>query len=125
MPLTSPLNRIVHLCRSWVTASWATQLILDGVDEGHLKIRFEPATITPKLDIVKDEAFMYPHFLNTQTAKVGDDLAKMNVSSLLADLTKLFSGDWGFIFVGGRDFYIDKACFNREGDLLCQLNYKA
>ncbi|KAG9025630.1 hypothetical protein FRB95_009948 [Tulasnella sp. JGI-2019a] len=111
--------------QSWITATWATQLILDGVDQGHLKIRFEPATITPKLDVIKDESFLYPDFLNIQIARVRDDLTKMNMSGLVADLAKLFSGEWGFIFAGGRNFYIDKACFNREGDLLCQLNYKA
>ncbi|KAG9024013.1 hypothetical protein FRB95_012212 [Tulasnella sp. JGI-2019a] len=123
MLLTSSLNQVVYICRSWVTAIWATQLILDGVDEGHLKIRFEPATITPKLDVVKGEAFMYSEFLDTQTARVRNELTKINVSNLLVDLTKLFSGDWGFVFADRREVFIDKACINREGDLLCQFNF--
>ncbi|KAG9024285.1 hypothetical protein FRB95_011716 [Tulasnella sp. JGI-2019a] len=111
--------------QSWITATWATQLILDGVDEGHLKIRFEPATITSKVKVVKDSSFLYREFIDNQTAQVEGDMKKMDMSGVVTELAKLFSGDWTFIFAGGRDFFIDKACFNREGDLLCQVNYKA
>ncbi|KAG9006972.1 hypothetical protein FRB93_008238 [Tulasnella sp. JGI-2019a] len=111
--------------QSWITATWATQLILDGVDEGHFKIRFEPATITSKVKVVKDSSFLYREFIDNQTAQVEGDMKKMDMSGVVTELAKLFSGDWTFIFAGGRDFFIDKACFNREGDLLCQVNYKA
>ncbi|KAF7974337.1 hypothetical protein HWV62_12394 [Athelia sp. TMB] len=46
------------------------------------------------------------------------------MTNLKGDVDKLFGSSWQFIFGGNDDFYIDKAGFNSEGDLLAQLVYQ-
>jgi len=110
--------------QSWVTCTWATNIILDGVDEGHLKIRFEPSTITPEIKVEKDTSWLHPARLETITENVKTTLSNLDMGNIVAELATLFSGNWGFVFAGAGDFFIDKACFNREGDLMCQVSYK-
>ena len=43
---------------------------------------------------------------------------------LLREMRNVFSGGWDFVLPGAGDFYIHKAVFNKEEDLLCELKYK-
>ncbi|KAG8922025.1 hypothetical protein FRC01_014585 [Tulasnella sp. 417] len=106
-----------------VRGYWEASLILDGIDDGELKITVE----SPKTVVTSsvDESFRYPDILNDTKRRCEAMFQHNNFYDIKAGLEKLFSGSWAFVFAQGRDFFIDKACFNREGDLLCQLKYKS
>ncbi|KAG8946298.1 hypothetical protein FRC04_011928 [Tulasnella sp. 424] len=107
----------------WVTCVWEASLILDGVDDGELKITVDnpKTTVTTK----NDTSFRYPDILNNTLARCKTMFEDSNLHDIKASCEALFGGSWSFVFSQGRDFYVDKACFNREGDLMCQLKYKS
>ncbi|KAG9042562.1 hypothetical protein FS837_010695 [Tulasnella sp. UAMH 9824] len=109
---------------SLVTCTWEASLILDGVDQGELKIT---ANIPkePTIRTVEDESFLYPDIQDNIMDQTRNGFKYSEFANLKGSLEKLFSGSWAFVFAQGRDFFIDRACFNREGDLLCQLKYKS
>ncbi|KAG8922024.1 hypothetical protein FRC01_014584 [Tulasnella sp. 417] len=106
-----------------VKCTWEASLVLDGIDDGELKITAQTPTTTIASSV--DESFRYPDILNDTKARCEAMFQHNNFYDIKAGLEKLFSGSWAFVFAQGRDFFIDKACFNREGDLLCQLKYKS
>ncbi|KIO21506.1 hypothetical protein M407DRAFT_28898 [Tulasnella calospora MUT 4182] len=110
--------------RSLVTCIWNASLILDGVDNGELHITAE----IPKEPIIRTdemESFLYPNIMDKIMDRIRNGFKYSEFANLQASLEKLFNGSWAFVFAQGRDFFIDKACFNREGDLLCQLKYRS
>ncbi|KAG9044409.1 hypothetical protein FS837_008204 [Tulasnella sp. UAMH 9824] len=110
--------------KSLVTCTWNASLILDGVGDGALKINVE----IPKEPIVRtvlDPSFAYPHIMDNIMDRIRGGFKYSDVANLKGNLEKLFSGSWAFVFAQGQDFFIDRACFNREGDLLCQLKCKS
>lgn len=107
-----------------VTCTWEASLILDGVDQGELKITAEIPK-EPIIRTVEDESFLYPDIQDNIMNQTRNGFKYSEFANLKGSLEKLFSGSWAFVFAQGRDFFIDKACFNREGDLLCQLKYKS
>ncbi|KAG8900678.1 hypothetical protein FRC00_011807 [Tulasnella sp. 408] len=110
--------------KSLVTCTWNASLILDGVDDGALKITVD----IPKEPIVRtvlDPSFAYPHIMDNIMDRIRGGFKYSDFANLKGSLEKLFSGSWAFVFAQGQDFFIDRACFNREGDLLCQMKYKS
>lgn len=105
-----------------VTCVWEASIILDGVNDGALKITVDNSKTT----LTKNaESYKYPHILNGTVARCEKIFENSSFYDIKAGLEALFEGSWSFVFSQGRDFYIDKACFNREGDLMCQLKYKS
>ncbi|KIO21508.1 hypothetical protein M407DRAFT_28900 [Tulasnella calospora MUT 4182] len=107
----------------WVKCVWEASLVLDGVDDGALKITINDPKTT--ITTTVDKSFAYPSILDATEARCKKMFETSNFHDIKAGLEALFGGSWSFVFSQGRDFYIDKACFNREGDLLCQLKYKS
>ncbi|KAG8946296.1 hypothetical protein FRC04_011926 [Tulasnella sp. 424] len=107
----------------WVTCAWEASLILDGVDDGGLKITVDE--LKPKTTTKNDTSFLYPDILKDIEEQCKRLFENSNLNHIKASLEGLFADSWSFVFSQGRDFYIDKACFNREGDLICQLKYKS
>lgn len=56
--------------------------------------------------------------------QIENEMKNLNMDSVVEDISRLFSHEWAFVFAGARDFFIDKVCFNREGDLLVQVVYR-
>ncbi|KIO21513.1 hypothetical protein M407DRAFT_28905 [Tulasnella calospora MUT 4182] len=106
-----------------VKCTWVASLILDGVDEGALKVTVNNPKTTMSLE--DDKSFRYPDILDPTKESVTKMFNDSGLHDIKADLEALFSGSWSFVFSQGRDFFIDKAGFNREGDLLGQLKYKS
>lgn len=96
---------------------------MDGVDEGALKITVND----PKneISLTDDKSFRYPDILDNTKARVTKMFENSGLHDIKPDLEALFTGSWSFVFSQGRDFFIDKACFNHDGDLLAQLKYKS
>ncbi|KAG8899065.1 hypothetical protein FRC00_001938 [Tulasnella sp. 408] len=106
-----------------VKNTWTASLILDGVDEGALKVTVNnPSTVVMTEN---DTSFLYPNILNDTKSCCERMFQNSPMNDIKADLEAMFSGSWSFVFSQGRDFFIDKACFNRDGDLLAQLKYKS
>ncbi|KAG8924302.1 hypothetical protein FRC01_011678 [Tulasnella sp. 417] len=106
-----------------VKNTWEASLILDGVDEGALQVTVNnPKT---NISVTNDTSFLYPDILNPTKERVTNMFTNSPMNDIKADLQAMFSGSWSFVFSQGRDFFIDKACFNNEGDLLGQLKYKS
>ncbi|KAG8922026.1 hypothetical protein FRC01_014586 [Tulasnella sp. 417] len=110
--------------RSIVTCIWSASLILDGVEHGSLKTTVE----LPKEPIIRTDEELsspYPDIMKDIMVRIRGGFKYSDFADLKANLEGLFSGTWAFVFAQGRDFFLDKACFNREGDLQCQLKYKS
>jgi len=106
-----------------VQGDWMVDLILDGVDKGEVKIIANPTSIDPKVTSHADEALIRKGDVTRFFGDIKDGLNKLSMDSIVTALTSL-TGSWDFCIPGGQDFYIDKAMFNAEQDLLCQLVYK-
>lgn len=100
-------------------------MIFDGVKDGTFSIRIE--TSDPEISTRIDKSFLENGYVSQRVVeKIKKAWMKPEAFKGIADkLNELFKGSWKFIFSGGRDFYIDRACFNRRGDLLAELKYKA
>jgi len=108
----------------WVKGSWKINLILDGVHEGELLIKSNPDTIVPIMSQGADEAIFHHGDVTRHFDSIKSGLAGLSMQDIVNSLTNALGGTWDFIFPGGQDFFIDKAAFNREQDLLCELKYK-
>ncbi|KAF5310583.1 hypothetical protein D9619_007749 [Psilocybe cf. subviscida] len=106
----------------WVEGKWSTSIILDGINDGELQIKI--GDINPQINQSVDEAWLHKgeitHFSNP--AKEG--MRRLSMTYLLNEMRNVFTDGWDFVLPGAGDFYIHKAVFNREEDLLCELKYK-
>ncbi|KIM41721.1 hypothetical protein M413DRAFT_444966 [Hebeloma cylindrosporum] len=100
-----------------VNAEWSTSLVLDGVNDGELIIK--AADINPIITSKVNQEWL-SHF--TEPCETG--LKKLSMTHILNEMRSVFQNGWDFVLPGGGDFYINKAVFNREKDLLCELKYK-
>ncbi|KAI0915912.1 hypothetical protein AcV5_003389 [Taiwanofungus camphoratus] len=123
---TTDVDLYVHIdlprSTGWLKGEWSVNLIFDGVKDGELIIKADP--IVPVVSHGADEAWLRDGDVTRFFDSVKRGLNSLSMQDVLNRLTGAFSDGWIFCFAGGGDFYIDKAVFNREQDLLCQLKYK-
>jgi hypothetical protein len=97
-----------------VNGEWSTRIVLDGVNDGELIIKTDD--IIPKITRTGEA--------HAVTKIAEDGLSKLRMDSIINDMRSVFKNRWDFVLPGAADFYISKAAFNREKDLLCELKYK-
>ncbi|KIM41738.1 hypothetical protein M413DRAFT_137225 [Hebeloma cylindrosporum] len=108
--------------RGWVKGEWSTSLILDGVNDGELVIK--AGDINPTITNEVDEAWLHAGEISHFTEPCERGLKKLSMTYILNEMRSVFQNGWDFVLPGGGDFYINKAVFNGEKDLLCELKYK-
>jgi hypothetical protein len=108
----------------WAEGNWQINLLLDGVDKGEVKIKTEPSAITPVITKDVDESLLHKDSVSPFVDRVTTGLQALSMTSIVNALTGALGGSWDFCLAGGSDFFVDKAVFNREQDLMCQLLYK-
>ncbi|KIO21512.1 hypothetical protein M407DRAFT_218173 [Tulasnella calospora MUT 4182] len=88
-----------------VKCTWEAYLVLDGVDDGVLKIKVE----SPKVNVTTDNdtSFAYPHILDDTVTRCSNMFKDSNFYDIKAGLEGLFGHSWAFVFSQVLDFYID------------------
>lgn len=106
----------------WVNGEWSTKIVLDGVNDGELIIKADG--INPKITNEVNEAWLHSGDISTFTKPTEEGLKRLSMTYLIDEMQSVFKNGWDFVLPGGADFYISKAAFNREKDLMCELKYK-
>jgi hypothetical protein len=84
------------------------------VNDGELIIKADD--INPKITKTGTEHYV---------TKPGEEgLKNLSMTNIINEMRSVFKNGWDFVLPGGADFYISKAVFNREKDLMCELKYK-
>ncbi|KAF8174857.1 hypothetical protein K438DRAFT_1771439 [Mycena galopus ATCC 62051] len=105
------------------TGTWSFNLVLDGTSDGAMKIYAQD--FTHKITDWNDENWTDRGSVSFAKEKIERELGELNPKAFAEELDNLFGGAWAFVFAGGSDFFIDRICFNHEGDLLAELKYKS
>jgi len=108
---------------------WTFDLILKSVgDEGKLNVVMEPSTLAnPTVKYEHYDSWIGKWDKSRQEqmrTAVESELTKISLSDVTSQLTTLLGGTWAFYFGHANWFYLKNAAFNREGDLLAELQYK-
>ncbi|KAJ6583460.1 hypothetical protein DFH09DRAFT_1308967 [Mycena vulgaris] len=105
------------------TGTWSFNLVLDGTSDGALKIYAQDFKTNTTDE--NDENWIDSGNVSSFKDQIEKELKELSPQAFAADLEDLFGGAWAFVFAGGSDFFIDRICFNREGDFLAELKYKS
>lgn len=116
------LVALTKIHRGWVKGEWSTKIIFDGVNDGEMIIKADD--IKPKITSGADEALLNGGQITTFSEPTAEGLNKLSMTEVINDMRSVFKNGWDFVLPGGADFYISKAVFNREQDLMCELKYK-
>lgn len=106
----------------WVNGEWSTRIVLDGVNDGELIIKADD--ISPKITNNVDEAWLHSGEISIFTKPAEEGLKRLSMTYIINEMRSVFRNGWDFVLPGGADFYISRAVFNREKDLMCELKYK-
>lgn len=109
--------------RGRVTCAWDVDIILDGAHKGKLAIDTKNVNFQVRTEFDKSS---FDDGAAKFISDMADDLRnKMThedwIGGFADKLRSLFQGNWSFVLAGKRDFSVEKAFFNGEGDLLCEL----
>jgi hypothetical protein len=106
----------------WIQGKWKTSIVLDGINDGELIIKVDD--INPEITQKIDEAWLHDGQITHFSDPAKEGMRNLSMTYLLQEMRNVFSGGWDFVLPGAGDFYIHKAVFNKEEDLLCELKYK-
>ena len=106
----------------WVKGEWSTKIVLDGVNDGEMIIKADD--IKPTIASEADEALLHSGEITTFSDPTEEGLKKLSMTEIIDDMRSVFKNGWDFVLPGGADFYISRAVFNKEQDLMCELKYK-
>lgn len=113
---------MLPLCyRGSILGKWSTSIILDGIN-GEIVIKVEE--INPKIEEDIDEKLVDRDEIKTFREPLKDRMKHLTMTDLMNDMRDVLGNAWEFVLPGAGDFYIHKAMFNGDEDLLCELKYK-